>query len=114
MDKEDIIIQEHFRKGSITPAGITNDKGELMPRAKQEPRMGLKAEDEFTIDRWNKALKRDFPDLDDSFIDLITTYCYMHPDESREYALKHANEDASKREYRSFKEMEGLYERVNV
>ena len=99
-------------KGSITPAGIMNSKGELMPRAKQEPRMGLSVEDELTIDMWNKALKRDFPNLDNAFIDLISTYCYMHPEEAQNYAREHALQDPSTRKYKTFEHLDAVYERA--
>lgn len=112
-----VIHEESFRKGAITPAGILNDKGELMPRAKPEPRMGLSVEDECTIDQWNKAIKRDFPKLDNTWIDLISTYCYMHPEESRAFALEHASKDPAEKALsmeNQFKHLEKLYERVDV
>jgi len=94
-------LKSEFGKGTITPAGITNEKGELLPRATLEPRMGLSVEDEFTIDMWNKQIKRDFPHLDDSFIDMISTYCYKHPEESKAYALENANRSPSEKKYKS-------------
>lgn len=86
------ILEKEFRDGQITPKGWLNDKGELLPRATNEARPGLSAEDELIIDQWNKAMQRDFPTVDIAWIDMISTYCYQHPEESREYALARMDE----------------------
>jgi len=88
------IIETEFRDGEITPEGWRNDEGELLPRAKNEPRMGMTAEDEYVIDQWNKQMQRDFPNVDITWIDMISTYCYLHPEESKAYALSRMNETA--------------------
>ena len=86
------ILEKEFRDGQITPKGWLNDKGELLPRATNEARPGLSAEDELIIDQWNKAMQRDFPTVDIAWIDMISTDCYQHPEESREYALARMDE----------------------
>lgn len=109
------VIETEFRDGQITPQGWVNDKGELLPRAKTEPRMGLTPEQEMEIDQWNKQLKRDFPDVDISWIDMVATYCYMHPEESKAYALSRMNEAAPVVKAEApFREMHAKYERVHT
>ena len=109
------IIETEFRDGQITPQGWVNDKGELLPRAKTEPRMGLTPEQEMEVDQWNKQLKRDFPDVDISWIDMVATYCYMHPEESKAYALSRMNEAAPVVKAEApFREMHAKYERVHT
>ena len=86
------ILEKEFRDGQITPKGWLNDQGVLLPRAKNEARPGLSAEDELVIDQWNKAMQRDFPTVDIAWIDMISTYCYKHPEDSKTYALARMTE----------------------
>ena len=104
----------------ITPHGIINDKGEIIPRAKNEARPNLSPEDEYTIDMWNKQMSRDFPTIDPVWIDMISTFAYLHPEEAEEFArtetLKKANGTAafSATPPNLFKEMEEKYQRVYI
>ena len=43
------ILEQEFRDGQITPKGWLNDQGVLLPRAKNEARPGLSAEDELVM-----------------------------------------------------------------
>lgn len=109
------IIETEFRDGDITPQGWVNDQGELLPRAKNEARMGLTPEQELEIDQWNKQMQRDFPDVDISWIDMIATFCYMNPEESRAYALERMNEAAPVAKAGTpFQDMAAQYERVHT
>ena len=103
----------------ITPHGIINDKGEIIPRAKNEARPNLSPEDEYTIDMWNKQMSRDFPTIDPVWIDMISTFAYLHPEEAEEFAR---TETLKKGETpnpfvptpKPFKEMEEKYQRVFI
>ena len=112
------ILEKEFKDGQITPQGWLNSKGELLPRATNEARPGLTAEDELIIDQWNKAMQRDFPMVDIAWIDMISTYCYQHPEESREYALaRMAEASTGVTEFKPdtsnpFQEMDDKYQRV--
>ena len=110
------ILDKEFRDGHITPKGWVNDKGELLPRATNEARPGLSAEDELIIDQWNKAMQRDFPTVDIAWIDMISTYCYQHPEESKEYALaRMAEASTAVAEYKPdnpFQALDEQYQRV--
>ena len=111
------ILKEEFKDGQITPKGWVNSKGELLPRATNEPRPGLTAEDELVIDQWNKAMQRDFPSVDIAWIDMISTYCYLHPEESKEYALKRMAEASTGvtpfKPENPFQELDDKYMRVH-
>lgn len=115
------VTESEYKGGQqITPLGIINDKGEIIPRAQNEARPNLSAEDEYTIDMWNKQMARDFPTLDPVWIDMISTYAYLHPEEAEEFArtetLKKA--EASKvamfnpEPINQFQEMDDKYQRV--
>jgi hypothetical protein len=52
------IIETEFRDGDITPQGWVNDQGELLPRAKNEARMGLTPEQELEIDQCHSGTSR--------------------------------------------------------
>ena len=110
--ENEALTEQHFLKGEISPAGVRNERGELLPRATPEPRMGLSMEDEYTIDMWNKQIKRDFPKLDESWIDMISTYCHKHPEESRAYALENANKNPADKTYRALPH--DKYKAVNI
>ena len=101
----------------ITPHGIINDKGEIIPRAKNEARPNLSPEDEYTIDMWNKQMSRDFPTVDPVWIDMISTFAYLHPEEAEEFARTETlKESETPNPFvptpNPFKEMEEKYQRV--
>lgn len=113
------ILDKEFRDGQITPKGWLNDKGVLLPRAKNEARPGLSAEDELVIDQWNKAMQRDFPTVDIAWIDMISTYCFQHPEDSKDYALSRMAESSGEGvrfapdTSNPFEEMDDAYQRVH-
>ena len=118
-DLAKVIETEYTGGQQITPHGIINDKGEIIPRAKNEARPNLSPEDEYTIDMWNKQMSRDFPTVDPVWIDMISTFAYLHPEEAEEFAR---TETLKKNETPNpfvptpnpFKEMEEKYQRVFI
>ena len=105
------VIEEEFGEGKITPKGWINSKGEIVERAKREARMGLSVEDELVIDQWNKQMQRDFPTVDIGMIDMISTYCYLHPDEAREYMIQRTTGVQKDNGKNDFESLDKQYER---
>ena len=106
------IIQEHHRKGTISNEGWRTEDGELIPRFKKEPRMGMSVEDEYTVEQWVKQMKRDFPEVDPAICDLIATHCYLHPDKAKDFVKERTDNPVKPKDDEEYFKQIGL-ERIN-
>ena len=107
------IIKQEFGEGQITPKGWINSQGKLLKRSERQTRMNLSVEDELIIDQWNKQMQRDFPSIDIGMIDMISTYCYLHPEEAKAYMVQQTTSDKGEEgvQKNPFTDLENEYEK---